>query len=263
LGTLIHLVDQALESHLRVQMPLPTSVDVAFDAPDRTWSGRISRPTINMFLWDVSRNAERHHMGIAEGPGANGEVTRRLPNPAIDLHYIVTSWAAEQRDEHQLLGSVLATILAHRVLATETLPPPLHEGPGPAVLRLSTSEDRRVSELWSALDGQLKPGLRLCVTVPVDIDALLDVGPPTSGVDIRTTDQDSGATSARALVSGSVRAPAAAGAAGATVRSPRGSATVSDDGRFVVPGEPGDDITVDTDPPLTGIAPSSGSLELG
>ena len=50
-------------------------------------------------------------------------------SPVVDLHYLITAWAAEQRDEHQLLGSVVEWVLSHPKLPPETLPEPLEGVP--------------------------------------------------------------------------------------------------------------------------------------
>ena len=53
---MLHLLDESLEAFLRATVPLPRrEVDVAFAAPDRDWAARVSRPTVNLYLWDVRR----------------------------------------------------------------------------------------------------------------------------------------------------------------------------------------------------------------
>ena len=51
---MLQLLDESLESFLRAEVPLGArDVDVAFDAPDKEWASQISRPTVNLFLWDI------------------------------------------------------------------------------------------------------------------------------------------------------------------------------------------------------------------
>lgn len=192
---MIQLVDQGLERHLRATVPLNSSVDVSFRTPDRSWSGGVTSPTVNLFLWDVSRNPTQSQAGVQQVE-SNGAVQRRFPNPVIDLRYLVTAWAGEQRDEHQLLGAVLVAVLGHPVLLEEHLPPALGEL-GPVRFGLSEAKEARSADLWSALDGQLKPGLQVTVSLPVDPGRLLEVGPPTTALDVRTEDRRSGARSGR------------------------------------------------------------------
>ena len=34
----------------------PGKVDIVFDQPKREWSARVSRPTLNLFLYDIREN---------------------------------------------------------------------------------------------------------------------------------------------------------------------------------------------------------------
>ena len=52
-------LDETIRQLLIKGIPLDLSeVDVSFEAPDREWSGRLSRPTINCFLYDVRENLD-------------------------------------------------------------------------------------------------------------------------------------------------------------------------------------------------------------
>jgi hypothetical protein len=180
---LIQFIDEAIEAHLRREVPLPeASVDISFAAPDRAWSASVTRPTVNIFLWDIRRNTTRTTAGLAQ-QGANGQVERRPTNPVIDLRYVVTAWAAEHRDEHQLLGSVLTCILAHSSVAASALPPQLPTSSSLS-LGLASEEARVTGEFWSSLDGRLKPGLQLVVTIPLDIFSWVAAGPPAQSVGV-------------------------------------------------------------------------------
>jgi Pvc16 N-terminal domain len=180
---LIQFIDEAVEAHLRREVPLPeTSVDISFAAPDRAWGAAVTRPTVNIFLWDIRRNTTRTTAGMAQ-QGADGQVERRPTNPVIDLRYVVTAWAAEHRDEHQLLGSVLTCILAHSSVAPDILPPQLPTSSSLS-LGLASEEARVTGEFWSSLDGRLKPGLQLVVSIPLDIFGWVPAGPPTASVGV-------------------------------------------------------------------------------
>ena len=68
---MLHLLDESLEAFLRAAVPLPKrEIDVSFDAPDRDWGARVSRPTINLYLWDVRPNLEQRDSGmeVVTGP---------------------------------------------------------------------------------------------------------------------------------------------------------------------------------------------------
>jgi hypothetical protein len=180
---LIQLIDEAVEAHLRREVPLPeASVDISFAAPDRAWGAAVTRPTVNIFLWDIRRNMVRTTAGLAQ-QGSDGQVERRPTNPVIDLRYVVTAWAAEHRDEHQLLGSVLTCILAHSSVPADILPPQLPTASSLS-LGLASEEARVTGEFWSSLDGRLKPGLQLVVSIPLDIFGWVAAGPPTRSVGV-------------------------------------------------------------------------------
>lgn len=193
---MIHLVGAALERHLRDLVPLPDSVVVSFDAPDKNWSARVNGPTVNCYLWDLGRNRDRQSTGVSQFSTDAGPARRR-PDPVVELHYLVTAWSADVRDEHQLLGAMLVAFLAHPTVEQEDLPPPLDTGAGKLTFSVEPIEDRRISEVSSALDGQIKAGLRISALLAVDAGGLLAVGPPVSGVATRTTDTESGAVSDR------------------------------------------------------------------
>jgi hypothetical protein len=180
---LIQFIDEAIEAHLRREVPLPeASVDISFAAPDRAWGAAVTRPTVNIFLWDIRRNTTRTTAGLAQ-QGADGQVERRPTNPVIDLRYVVTAWAAEHRDEHQLLGSVLTCILAHSRVPADALPPQLPTSSSLS-LGLASEEARVTGEFWSSLDGRLKPGLQLVVSIPLDIFGWVAAGPPARSVGV-------------------------------------------------------------------------------
>ena len=183
---MIHLVDRAVEQFLRQTVPLPeNAVDVSFDAPDRTWGAAITRPTVNIFLWEITRNPSFAHTGLQQRRTADGRVQRRPSAPVVDLHYLVTAWASEQRDEHQLLGAILACVLAHGALPASSLPEPLAET-GWISMSLASHEKRAPGEFWSALDGRLKPGLELELSLPVDVFTWTPAAPLAQSVTINT-----------------------------------------------------------------------------
>jgi hypothetical protein len=181
----IQLVDRAVEQFLRDAVPLPEgSVDVSFDAPDRTWGASVTRPTVNIFLWEVTRNPSLGRASLMQRRGADGRVERRPANPVVDLHYLVTAWATEQRDEHQLLGSILGCVLSHSTLPASALPEQLTET-GWISMSLATHEKRAPGEFWSALDGRLKPGLELELSLPLEVFEWSPTAVPAESVGVK------------------------------------------------------------------------------
>ena len=150
-----------------------------------------------------------------------GNIERRPVNPVVDLGYLVTAWATERRDEHELLGSVLECVLSHRSLPEEFLP----ERFSGARCGLSLAgADRRVpGDFWSALEGRLKPGLQLQVALPIEVFEWQPTARPAEQLEL--TVERSGKRAANAAVG---RARAGAASAGAapndSTQSPDGSA---------------------------------------
>jgi hypothetical protein len=185
----LQLVDESIEAFLRATVPLEqTEVAIAFEAPDRQWSAGISQPTVNVFLWDIHRDGDRARAGVEEIV-RDGRTLRRRALPRIELCYLVTAWTTDHRDEHQLLGEVMRAILATPLLTPPYLRSPLDQlEPLPAML-MGSGDSRKQSDLWKAIDGQLKPGLDLMVSLVVDPGMFIETAREPEAVAIATTDR--------------------------------------------------------------------------
>ena len=253
---MLDLLDETLEAFLRATVPLDArDVDVSFEAPDSDWSAKLTRPTVNLCLWDIRRISERAKAGM-ETLERDGAVVRRLALPRIELRYLVTAWTTEHRDERALLSGLMRTILAHSHVPTDFIADPLKALEAPALLMTRGGEDH--VDVFKTLQGQLKPGLNLVVHTAVEIDAYTPAGPPTEAFDLRLTDRTTGATDAvLRRVAGHIADP---DAVGAVVVSPHGKTTVNAAGRFLIAAVPGDEITIDTVPPHTAVVPGVGGV---
>jgi hypothetical protein len=177
----IHLVDASVERFLRSVVPLPPAVAISFATPDKRWGAANAGPTVNLFLWDVRRDVRHAHFGT-QYEQVDGQNVARRPDPDVALRYLVTAWAGEPRDEHQLLGSLLRALLSHGSIPAEHVVPEL-EVVGGVAIEVAAGEGRP-SDFWSSLDGQLKPGFELAVRCRVPLDPSLELGPPIDGVEI-------------------------------------------------------------------------------
>lgn len=186
---MLHLLDETLEAFLRAAVPLPArDVDVAFEAPDGEWSAALSsRPTVNLFLWDVRPNLADREFGETIIEDGDGRKYRRDPLPRMDCRYLVTAWTSDVRDEHSLLGDVLAALLVHPVIEAEHLQGVFSSVRPLPTLKLRSGDGSENSDFWSALGGQLKPGLDLVVTATIDAALRALAGPPTESVTVRAT----------------------------------------------------------------------------
>ena len=237
---MLHLLDETLEAFLRAEVPLPArQVDVSFVAPDSDWGAAITKPTVNVFLWEVRLNTSERQSGM-EFVEEEGVRAWRPPTPRVDCRYLVTAWTTEVQDEHRLLGAVLAGLLRNREIAAEHLQgayAPVR--PLPTVKVAEPGEDGS-PDLWQALGGKLKPGLDLWVTATVDSGIEAEAGPPVERYEIAVTDRDDAGKSDRLVAVGGE----AAEAAGEVVTSPRGRAEVDAGGRFLVRADEGDEVAV-------------------
>lgn len=120
---MIHHIDRALEQFLRTSVPLPVdSVDISFRSPDAPWTASLTRPTVDVFLWDLGLDHRAQQAGVEESVGQNGDRRWRAPMPVVALRYLMTVWTSEHRDEHELLGAVLTAVLGHQQLPESVLP---------------------------------------------------------------------------------------------------------------------------------------------
>lgn len=156
-------VDSGLEKLLRARLPLPDEMgDVSFDAPSGTWSAKLSRITVNLFLYDLQRSSMPSAPSVRTQDG--GLAQRRRPQPMVQLGYLVSAWAGSPRDEHQLLGDVVSIFAG-----TETIPDDLLPDELSSTVRISLGDhDNKVREIWAASGGSLKASFSVMVTVAAD-----------------------------------------------------------------------------------------------
>jgi len=95
-------LDETLKQLLIKNIPIKNNeVDIQFDLPKRDWSAGLSRPTINLYLYDICENTKlRRNEWIVER-GENGQATKKKPPKRINVSYMVTVWANAIEDEHR------------------------------------------------------------------------------------------------------------------------------------------------------------------
>lgn len=239
---MFHLLDESLEDFLRTTVPLPSrEIDISFAAPDKDWAAKVSRPTINLYLWDVRRNLVDGELGMVEVRDADGRLSRRPPLPRVDCRYLVTAWTADVRDEHSLLGAALVALLRHSEVERRFLKGAYQSIEPVPEIKISAGDGRDNSDFWSALGGQFKPGLDVTVTATVDAVLLTPAGPPVERLTIITsTTGDGGPADERTYIGGRTERPE-----GTPVTTDHGATAVGADGTFLVPGEEGDEVRVE------------------
>jgi hypothetical protein len=185
---MLHILDEVLETHLRNTVPLDRAIDVSFAIPDREWSTGLARPTISAYLWDIKRDDKRNVGGVElvdRGPTK----IRRLVSPRVRISYFLSVFTGDQRDEHVLLGRLLQGVMKSRQISQDIIPVGLTTPGARIELSIGATEGNIARDFWSGVDGKYRPGLNLQIILPVDIGMGVEAGPPTTGVDIRTSDQ--------------------------------------------------------------------------
>ena len=169
---MIFEVDEALRKLLVKEMPIrKNEIDVAFEMPKREWSSRVNKPTINFFLYDILENVDLRGSEQWERiDNEDGTVSLKRNPVRMNLFYLVSAWAKEVQDEHKLLSSSLITLLRQPFLPEGYLPKELQDQPVPIRLEVASGvkTDQRISELWSKMDNDLHPAIRLTVTLSVN-----------------------------------------------------------------------------------------------
>lgn len=166
---MLHDVDTTLKELLVQKMPLDLSaVDISFEMPNREWSSRIARPTLNLFLYDVRENHElRSNQHTLVRDGASG--TQRRAPVRMDLTYLISAWATDISDEHQLLGRVLTTLLRFPLLPDEVLKGSLLTQPLPVQAWIAQPERApNPWDFWGNMENRMKAGLNFVLTTSVE-----------------------------------------------------------------------------------------------
>jgi hypothetical protein len=168
---MFHDLDEVLRQLLIREMPVKNGeVDITFEQPTREWAARLSRPTLNLFLHDVRENIKlRHSQQWMVEPNPDGTATQRRPPPRIDLHYMVTAWANDPDDEHNLLARVLIALFRESHLPDDLLLESLQNQNRPIPLQVAQEDTlRNPADVWNALDNEIRPAITLMVTLEID-----------------------------------------------------------------------------------------------
>lgn len=161
----IRIVDDGLERLIRDRVPLPEDAgDISFDIPTPTWAAQLSRITVNLYLFDVTRSS---HQGraVTRRVDDNGVAQRRSPQPMVELDYLISAWAGGPRDEHQLLGEVISRLASLDTLPEEYLTTQLSSS---IHVNLVEDDRHRARDIWAGAGGTLKASIALQVTVAAD-----------------------------------------------------------------------------------------------
>src|SRR5713101_5940819 len=181
---MIQDVDESLRALVKRDALNGSKADIAFDAPNKEWSSRRNTPTVYLYLYDIREDLEQREVMWEDirGDSHNARlITERRPPPReFKLSYLVTAWTQRPEDEHRLLSAVLSCFLPIDALPADVLKGEVADQPYPlrVTIGLPLPADRAISDVWSALGGELKASLDLVVTAPFDTRRRRDYGPP-------------------------------------------------------------------------------------
>ncbi|HVM10581.1 MAG TPA: DUF4255 domain-containing protein [Acidimicrobiales bacterium] len=184
---MIHDVDETLRAIVRREVINGSDIEVLFEAPTKDWASRRNTPTIDIYLYDIREDLKRRQSGDVYARDEMGRKTGKTIFPRFfKLSYLITCWTQRPEDEHRLLSAMLACFLKQDRIPGDQIVGSLGDTGWPIdiTIALPPPEDRALSDVWSALGGELKPSLDLVCLVPVDTDRLSPVAtlvstPPT------------------------------------------------------------------------------------
>ena len=188
LNTMLADLDETLRNLLKEELEVHgfEGVDIAFDAPSREWSGQLSKPTVNVYLYDL-REAEGMRASEWSRVQRDGRTFEGRPPMVMECSYAVTAWTQAVEDEHRLLSQVLAIFFAFPEIPQDKLNGRLANGAQayPIKARIGQGKGEK-SDFWSAVGGQYKVSLDYVVRLSVDSGAQLERGPEVRTQTIRT-----------------------------------------------------------------------------
>ena len=187
LNTAIADLDEALRRLLRRDLERHgfEGVAIAFDAPSKEWSGKLTGPTVDLFLYDLREASERADASRTERRG-NGQAVVAPPPLRLELTYAVTAWTKAVEDEHRLLSQVLAILFSYPRLPSET-PEGHPQASGLEGVETSVGRPREEkADFWTSVGGQYKASIDFVVHLAVSSGMTFVRGPEVRTQTVRT-----------------------------------------------------------------------------
>jgi hypothetical protein len=212
------------------------SVAISFDAPSREWAGKLTGPSVNLFLYDIREAGDRATSSPEPRSGA-GEAFMVSPPLRLALTYAVTAWTKTVEDEHRLLSQVLAILFSHARLPRDVLGANPSGVRAPAQAAVGRPREGK-ADFWNAVGGQYKASIDYVVQIAIESGARFERGPEVRTRTIHVRRSDARAVSMDELhgLGGTVRDTRGEPVAGAWIAMPDLGALATSDpaGRFRV-----------------------------
>src|SRR5687768_9286362 len=171
LNTMLADLDETLENLLKRELGRHgfEGVDIAFDAPTREWSGQLSQPSVNLFLYDLRECEDQRPTGWTVSRTGDTVIEGRPPM-IMEASYAITAWAQAVQDEHRLLSQVLSVLFAYPELPEDALHGRLRNGSqaGRSIKAKVGQAKGDKADFWTAVGGQYKTSLDYVVRLAVE-----------------------------------------------------------------------------------------------
>ncbi len=152
----------------------PSVIDINYVTPTRQWASSVSRPTVNIYLYDIRENLTRREtrwQQIPDPTNPHRRIVKRGPL-RIDLSYKITCWTTSPEDQHRLLWAALEVLLRHPELPAEHRQGMLRTVDRPVLLSAGQPSELLPNPtlFWSALSNDIRPSIDLVVTVELQLE---------------------------------------------------------------------------------------------
>ena len=153
----------------------PNQIDISFEQPNGQWSARLSRPTLNLWCFDLRENVKLRSMQMNTTRNGNQGRTGFGPR-RIDLTYLITAWASKIEDENQLLWRALSVLKQYGSLETKDCEGLLRYQTHDVPLLVADTSNTTINlvDLWGVLDNQMRLGFMLTATVDLDVELSIE-----------------------------------------------------------------------------------------
>lgn len=171
---MIHDLDDTLKKLLTDKVPIDiTRVDIDFGMPNEDYSKKLSRPTINLFLYGMRENVElRTADRFVSRDLDSGRGSLRRGPVRMDLTYLISAWTTEPADEHQLLGQIMATLVRFPTLPDDVLQGSMRNQSRPLQAWFARPEHTSNPwDVWGHVHHRMKAALSYVITVAVETEA--------------------------------------------------------------------------------------------
>jgi hypothetical protein len=180
-------LDETIRQLLIKDLPVKNGeIDIKFEQPKREWSARLSKPTVNLFLYDLRENNLLRQHQWDQIREEKGTVTRKRSSMQLDCFYMLTTWAADMEDEHHLLTRSLMALFRYPIIPEDRLVGSMQHPKFEIQTRLA-AYDRLTNpaELWASLDNEMRPSISYIVSMALDPWQEI-TGPAVRSVTFRT-----------------------------------------------------------------------------